>query len=1324
MPSGGIIGYFGYEYQFFATTLLMLDAHGVKHESFKLSVETLFGEDAELEQKKVRILNFGQVINDTVVQVQVKTKQQTQHWRPADIRELLLKSDESIDNGKTVLDKLYSTPNSTFLFVTDGSIAENLAGLLSEKIGTPQHKYGEEKLKNIRKAIISSDRIGRHKNTLTRKLTKNVLARIFIIANLSLEDIERRIRESLLWDYGIPTYQVYEKTEALAGIIRECARRKNGKAIIVNSDVTEIIGTAEVKLPNQEVELLYQKTDEYDLAKRLLNQKHMVLLSGEPGSGKTTLAYKLANEQANQHYRFELIGGENSHLNILRACRGKDNIVFLLDDAFGYDDYKDSLGAALGNNFDQIILQLQQANGRVKVVITSRNDVITQVCFNTKLTTATLNNHLVSLPFSSHAFNFSVLKAHLNYLGVKSEINEEVIAIPLLSEKFENLHHIRAFTYSLIRLEEIPLQETLLSILEETKPTLYSKWIERQSPDVQLFLISLWLVSEVNQFASETDIKSMFNTLSHCISLPSTVGFSQPYNIALRDLQEKGRVLRRRGNIVDFIHPTLKRATAKFFENIIDKKDFVACVTNSLVELDFPLGQSIAVYLAITDLVGADQFEKLSAASKSKYVQVIDTVIRFGKPLLESGNPKTKQLAEDVFKAKFHPSECTINEEGHLVMPIYNDSVEQFIYSPSDLAEIFEWETIGFIPDKDPELSLKFQEHLAEKSFMLLNPLERYKFLDWVFSLHNSRLIESEELLSCVAFMSADPISFVRQRVAEHLGQLLDAPVVSSIIESLCYDSSPHVRIAMLEDVLLRYWVKQDRETQTTWLGLVTSMLNDTVVRLRCARGLVDQSGSLYYYHKDHTEEQKREWFEAVALKLLEYSFEVDDLDRFLAAFDKHYLHFQKGYRLSLLDALNKYIENNLNDATSIITTVDNILFKCNPSEQELIALLKLINYLPPIAKADFCFRFALNYEDLPDERFQEFVHRPFFIEDPEEMIFERTAGILGFLANPSDTKPIDRLPSPIGEMADEYLQAISKYVEKQSDEFKLITIFQAFGHEYSYYTSARYHSLYSHPLIKKLLHEFVVDKPQNPNTKIVANILLNDNYYRTEANHGQQTEWLEFIELLLSSKNVDLLKSVCDSLFQGNIDSSVHNIDDWLILLTRLLTHPILEVQSYTTSLYDQYFLDIWPDITIALHGEYNGQDKYLGAVWLNNDFFQQLLDNSPSFKEYIGTMFYLDEVVDNWDTFTKKEKDSHVSKISEIINEEKYYINSLVEAFLNRMKDKLRVKDKSKLNILITSIEGQYNHKTILGRTKYLESTRILRDQLPQFNWSKYVD
>ena len=72
--------------------------------------------------------------------------------------------------------------------------------------------------------------------------------------------------------------------------------------------------------------------------------------------------------------------------------------VLIVDDGFGYDKYQEKSGMGLGNNFEQLALQLKEANGRVKVLITSRQDVLAQACENTKLSSAILSAYLVPIP--------------------------------------------------------------------------------------------------------------------------------------------------------------------------------------------------------------------------------------------------------------------------------------------------------------------------------------------------------------------------------------------------------------------------------------------------------------------------------------------------------------------------------------------------------------------------------------------------------------------------------------------------------------------------------------------------------------------------------------------------------------------------------------------------------------------------------------------------------------------------------------------------------------------------------------------------------------
>ncbi len=712
----------------------------------------------------------------------------------------------------------------------------------------------------------------------------------------------------------------------------------------------------------------------------------------------------------------------------------------------------------------------------------------------------------------------------------------------------------------------------------------------------------------------------------------------------------------------------------------------------------------------------------MSIAAKTKYLHTIDTIVRFGRNLLQNENPQTKQLAESIYETRFHPSECSIDGNGNLVIPV--KELETTLRTASDLTEMLKWELKGFNSEEEPELATKFQKHLDEQSFMLLNPLERSKFLDWLFEQHRNHQIDVNKLLPLVEFLSVDPISFVRQRLAEHIADLLDTPISQTIIKSLCYDSSPEVKIAVLEDLILRTWSKQNSETQEQWLRLVISMLDDAVVRYRCTRGLVDQSGSLFFYHQEHTDEQKREWFAALANKLLEHKFEADDTDRFLSAFDKHYMFFPVSFRVDLLNSLNSYATQNPFHARNIVPTVEKIIFEKNSTKEEYDILLKLINHIPPIAKAELGFQMAYYFGELPDKRFEEFVHRPFYVEDPKEYVFERTAVLLGYLANLSDGKDVSQLPLPVREMGDSLENSIDNYINKQSDEFKLVLLFEVFGHEYASEVSARQHALYLHPIIKRLIDEFVVEKQDNPNTVFLAHSLLTDGYYSTDAHNSNRTEWRKYRSKLLASTNTELLKAICDIIFWANIDSSVHNTKDWLVLLFNLLTHPNKDVGKHALALFDKYFFDIWSDISEVIIEERESGKKTPASIWANGEFLQNLLSISPSFNEYLETKLLIKKMMDNWQTFTKEEKDAFTNDLVNKVDIDKYYVNSLVDEFVESLGDRLNVEHKKKLLSAITPIDEEYSHIHVLGRIKYLHLAHELRDLLPKFDWSKYID
>jgi hypothetical protein len=191
--SGGNDGYFGYEYQFWASVLLMLKEHsqGTLEEFI---VESDFGNDAEVvtclepeqsDQENEKSLHATVVAQSNQV-IQIKTKSRKYQWQPSDLREVLLKQDERTSAPNTVLDSLLAT-DSRFLFVTDGSVALTLSGFLIE-FDSGERCFTNPSPNELAETLISSIKSDdKLKAKLRHQLTPEVVNRVSIVDTLKVD---------------------------------------------------------------------------------------------------------------------------------------------------------------------------------------------------------------------------------------------------------------------------------------------------------------------------------------------------------------------------------------------------------------------------------------------------------------------------------------------------------------------------------------------------------------------------------------------------------------------------------------------------------------------------------------------------------------------------------------------------------------------------------------------------------------------------------------------------------------------------------------------------------------------------------------------------------------------------------------------------------------------------------------------------------------------------------------------------------------------------------------------------------------------------------
>ncbi|HEX9391300.1 MAG TPA: restriction endonuclease [Usitatibacteraceae bacterium] len=118
----------------------------------------------------------------------------------------------------------------------------------------------------------------------------------------------------------------------------------------------------------------YATTTSYRLAYGKLDRLNVVIISGEPGSGKTTLAEQLSLRFAMEGYQFIKIG---SDIGEAEAVFDKDRRqIFYFDDFLGRN-YLDAISGHEGNKIVSFIRRVRQDKTK-KFILTSRTTILNQ----------------------------------------------------------------------------------------------------------------------------------------------------------------------------------------------------------------------------------------------------------------------------------------------------------------------------------------------------------------------------------------------------------------------------------------------------------------------------------------------------------------------------------------------------------------------------------------------------------------------------------------------------------------------------------------------------------------------------------------------------------------------------------------------------------------------------------------------------------------------------------------------------------------------------------------------------------------------------------
>lgn len=1309
---GGSDAYFGFEYQIQISALLLLMQHYMLNLN-EFIVETEFGHDASVSrsendgiEKNLRVAIQNHIKNSYI---QVKTRKYGYKWTMADLRDMLLKRDESKSNDKiTVADQLRKEEDSVFIFITDGIIDQQLYPLLCDIDDIAIH--GDEQLSTIKEQLIKSARKNADKKVIRDKIDIEILKRVIVISQVRMKDIQLRIKDILSARYRIPISEIDNKRQQITDMIRDRMIRINNQNRISGNEIEEIIGIPGIRIPfsfNKEIITINEHQDALDI----LDREHMIIISGEPGVGKTTIGRILVNRYVESGYGWKP-EHQDAHLKIQEACLGQDDVIIFLDDVFGDIDFTEN--TYLVKQFNEIYEYIVEAKGKVKIVATVRENIFAKVIStNDKSRVKMLQTNLKIR--NEYGIIDNLASLYLNKLYTNDSIVIKTIGL----KKFENLLHVSQFIDSISNINDKDINE-INKCFEISKPSEYLSWIRSQNDQSRLLLYILWSISKTNQFVNKNDLEMVFNIGKSCINIEQQ-GFGSIYEEALTHLRdEQKRISAFSNKYVDFIHPQLRISVEEYLiSREQGSKSFLTNFVNKLIAVNRPLEQSIAAMICCTCYGKIDYVEQtLRNLFSSKYVQVHETIFRFGSfNLLKSISSLEFDNIVGGGGIFYNFYECEVDGNGNIIVNRENDlarsiSIGEYIDFEKSMREI------------NDELKDKFNDAIDRGIIADLDLYERIKLSSHIRYIYQEDIVDEQKIVIVIRLLGSDPFSFVRQSVSSFLSIIdnVDESLYRDVFISLCYDSHPQVKIEMLEDCILKKWRKISDDKKELWLDIVKDMLLDPFFKAYTATGLIDMSGSkpyLLYY----TEEEKLRWFIHLAPVLIKDKFPFNDnFDRFLTKFDEYFPNLPQVYRTELLKSIVMYIQSNPDYSSDIPYTIQSLVLNEELEPEELDMINSLIISMSIWGKIQIFHSFAKNYNKLPDRRFRDLIHRVFYNETPEELILERVTIALGLLANKNLI--IDNIPEPIKQFTqhqDDASEYIREYIKSQNTEFKTIAILASHGYQRLYDIGTRNTDLYKDTVIKECIDE-ILNSSSMKEIELVIDTIVIDGYNVGGNPDGEfdGNYWFELMKSIMHEGNIEVIKRLCDIIYMANIRSSVHNVRTYLRILYLILNHHIDEVRDYAFKLFDDHFYKIWKDVmNKKLPKQWK---KEIKNTWLSDGFISLLEQKSRSFQNWYRVKNILDFFRENFSLISIEDRQSLIELLIKLTKDGRIEIVHQINYFVKSMSNRLSDEEIKAINQeLYVELNGL---RRLRGENEQFIVDRALERLKPKLDWSLYFD
>lgn len=381
-----------YDYQYLITLDMTLSL--LEYEELRVQVENESFEDAELSY------HYGENTFDIDLQV----KQRDKEISFEEFCKWLVHFNKR-GSELFILEKLQKTSDNYLIFVTNNRCMDQVSRFLCnddicENLTESKASFSESYLQELREMlIVSADgktalekrRCAHVKEFLactSNAELRKALKKVFILERKEEQSVEDKIKKRLKCSYFIPESECETILETLLSVVE--SGRDTGENI-----VSELRNVIEKKSLNRILPCddKYCKRELFETLRAHLTNKHVLLLTGVPLSGKTYLAKAIAQDFQEKGYLIkhtENIADANEVYHFMCAP-DNDQRLLLLEDPFGYVQMMDKASSAVGNILKMI---RENVNSNRKLIITTRKDILFEAYRKSDLNSCKIMEHI------------------------------------------------------------------------------------------------------------------------------------------------------------------------------------------------------------------------------------------------------------------------------------------------------------------------------------------------------------------------------------------------------------------------------------------------------------------------------------------------------------------------------------------------------------------------------------------------------------------------------------------------------------------------------------------------------------------------------------------------------------------------------------------------------------------------------------------------------------------------------------------------------------------------------------------------------------------